>query len=37
MFQSLEFCKNNPKIFLNYIFAPKILHLGPCIIFHNYD
>jgi hypothetical protein len=29
--------KNTPKLFQNYILDPKILHLGPCINFYNYD
>jgi hypothetical protein len=32
-----EFYKNNLKLFQNYIFVPVILHLGPYIIFYNYD
>jgi hypothetical protein len=33
----MEFCKNTPEIFLNYILVPAILYLGPCLTFYNYN
>jgi hypothetical protein len=31
------FCKNTPEPFCNYILVPALLHLGPCLTFHNYN
>jgi hypothetical protein len=31
------FCKNTPKLFINYILVYVILHLGPCLTFYNYN
>jgi hypothetical protein len=30
MADTLDFCKNTPELFQNYILVPKILNLGPC-------
>jgi hypothetical protein len=37
MFKHLEFYKNTPKLFQNYILDPAILCLGPNLIFYNYN
>jgi hypothetical protein len=34
---TLEFYKNTPELFHNYILVPIILHLGPCLTFYNYN
>jgi hypothetical protein len=31
--RTLEFCKNIPKLFWNYVLVPVILHLGPYLSF----
>jgi hypothetical protein len=33
----LNFYKNTPGLFLNYILVPAILHLGPYLTFYNYN
>jgi hypothetical protein len=36
--QTLEiFAKKHPKFFWNYILVHVILHIGPCLIFYNYN
>jgi hypothetical protein len=35
--RALDLCKNTPDIFYNYILVTIILHLGPCLTFHNYN
>jgi hypothetical protein len=37
MFKPLEFYKNTPKLFQNYIIIPTILCLGPYLSFYNYN
>jgi hypothetical protein len=34
---TLEFYKNTPELFHNYILIPAILHLGPYLTFYNYN
>jgi hypothetical protein len=31
---TLDFCKNTPKLFWNYVLVPENLHLGPYSIFY---
>jgi hypothetical protein len=33
----LEFRKNTPDLFRNYILVPIILYLGPYLTFYNYN
>jgi hypothetical protein len=35
--RTMYFAKKNPELFQNYILVPTILHLGPCLTFHNYN
>jgi hypothetical protein len=30
----LEFCKNTPELFQNYVLVPNNLHLGLCLNFY---
>jgi hypothetical protein len=33
----LEILQKHPELFLNCIFAPLILHIGPCLTLYNYN
>jgi hypothetical protein len=35
--RALEFCKESPELFQNYVLAPVIFYLGPYLCFYNYS
>jgi hypothetical protein len=35
--RTLEFYRNTPELFQNYVLVPIILHLGPYLSFYNYN
>jgi hypothetical protein len=34
---TLEICDLPPELFQNYVLVPTILHIAPCLSFHNYN